>query len=308
MANTIPQAQNEPQQLGRLAAQRCIYTRAKRVVVAQLVVTMISPLVAAGLVAAWIELKGWVVFVGVLIAVVDALFLDRWQKHLKQHAARIQELFDTEVLDLPWHDVKVGQQPDVEDVIAACRPLKKKDPSYKAFRDWYPPAVGALPFHLARIVCQRANCRWDAMLRKRYRAAVLTGLVLLIISVVFIGFVGGMTIDKVFVAMAAPLLPSILWTIRETRSQSETADALDKLKGHLQTLWDGAHQGRISPSKVLTQSRDIQDEIYDRRRLTPLIFDWIYNLLRARQEEEMTMSADQMVEQYLQFNPPQNKI
>ena len=43
------------------------------------------------------------------------------------------------------------------------------------------------------------------------------------------------------------------------------------------------------------RSRELHDAIFNHRASSPLIFDWVYNLLRRRMEEQMNAGADQLV-------------
>jgi hypothetical protein len=43
------------------------------------------------------------------------------------------------------------------------------------------------------------------------------------------------------------------------------------------------------------RSRELQDAIFNHRASSPLIFDWVYNFLRRRMEEQMNAGADQLV-------------
>ena len=43
------------------------------------------------------------------------------------------------------------------------------------------------------------------------------------------------------------------------------------------------------------RSRELQDAIFNHRSSSPLIFDWVYNFLRSRMEEQMNAGADQLV-------------
>jgi SMODS-associating 4TM effector domain len=52
-----------------------------------------------------------------------------------------------------------------------------------------------------------------------------------------------------------------------------------------------------SDENVTRESRELQDEIFDHRRRNPLIFDWIYNLLRDGQEEQMNRAAAGLIEE-----------
>jgi hypothetical protein len=112
--NDIAKSQNEPRQLQRLAAQRQLYSTAKRIFGIQL---LLGGPIAIGwslAVVASPELKGFAAVWGALVSFSDVLWLTPWQKRLRERAARIQEAFDCDVLQLPWNDIKTGKPPDPE--------------------------------------------------------------------------------------------------------------------------------------------------------------------------------------------------
>lgn len=53
-------------------------------------------------------------------------------------------------------------------------------------KDWYPKEVAALALPLARLVCQRANCWWDANLRRKYANWLLAILIVTFVAVLAI--------------------------------------------------------------------------------------------------------------------------
>jgi hypothetical protein len=114
MMNDISKLQNEPRQLQRLAAQRQLYSTAKKIFGIQL---LLGGPVAIGwslTVVATPEVRGFAAVWGALISFADLLWLTPWQKRLRERAARIQEAFDCDVLQLSWNDIKVGRSPDPE--------------------------------------------------------------------------------------------------------------------------------------------------------------------------------------------------
>ena len=68
------------------------------------------------------------------------------------------------------------------------------DPNAR-LKDWYPPVVGDLPLPLARAICKRANCWWDAELRRRIpHVAVAVMVVIFAISTVS-GIIGHFQVE-----------------------------------------------------------------------------------------------------------------
>lgn len=295
--NSIPQDQLTERQLDRLAAQRQLYSDAKKIQAVQMTLSVPAAIVWSVLIVFLPELKPGAAAWGVAVTLIDQFLLTPWQRSIRDKAAKVQELFDCDVLQLEWRELKVGRRPDAEAIMESSSKFKCKDPECSTLRDWYPPGVGVLPMHLARLVCQRCNCWWDAKLRRRY-AAYMVGLAVALTALVFtLGLVGGLTVSKFFLAVLAPLMPVYTLVMRQYGEHKQSAAALDRLKEHAEKLWDRALAGSLTPEALAVESRSLQDEIYERRRSSPLIFDWVYRRLRDSQEEQMNKGAGELVEQ-----------
>ncbi len=295
--NSIPEDQNSPRGLERLAAQRQLYSRAKLVLGAQLALTV--PLAATGaFLATFVPgAKGWASLYGICVAIIDAAVLDPLQKSLKHKAALIQERFDCDVLRLEWPEWKGVGRPDAELVHEEAGRYRRRDPEFATLRDWYPVVVGVLPLHLARIVCQRSSLRYDSGLRRRYNGWVVALLAALSVAVFASGLAGGVSVEKFVLTFLAPLSPAFLWAIREFKRQGEAAEALEKLKKQAEGLWADA-LGNADPSgDYELRARRLQDEILERRRNNPLIFDRVYDMLRGAREAQMNRAAEELVEE-----------
>ena len=182
MSNRIPLRQNEDLQLQRMAAQRRLYSRAKRILSWQMVIT-VALVVVWSFVERWFPmLKVYAALYGMTAVLLDIAVFTPLQNSLKQKAAGIQELFDCYVLDLPWQEIKAGRRPDAELVAEFSRLPSGVDYSSMKLLDWYPAESGTVPLFLGRLICQRANCWWDAKLRRRYAVLDSSDYVFLISS------------------------------------------------------------------------------------------------------------------------------
>ena len=56
-------------------------------------------------------------------------------------------------------------------------------------------------------------------------------------------------------------------------------------------------RNKLTESTATSRSRDLQNEILSHRRANPLVFDWIYRYQRRKYEEQMNVSAEDMVAQ-----------
>jgi hypothetical protein len=294
--NEIREVQITAPQIGRLRAQRRLYSSAKTLLGLQVVLSV--PFAVAWSTAGifFPGTKAYAALWGIAVTLLDVFVFTPRQKTLKTKAAKIQEAFDCDVLVMEWRSIRVGSRPDPEDVI---RWSARKELSPQDMQDpdgWYPQAVSALPVSLARVVCQRANFWWDAELRRRYAAWVI-GVVAVIFGISTIaGVIGHFPLDQWVLGGIAPLLPVSILGIRQYKEQREAADRLDVLRGHAERLWREALAG-ANDEVLAEQSRELQDELFDHRRRNPLIFDWIYARLRSRQEEQMNRTAEELVEE-----------
>jgi len=297
--NNIPQEQLTQKQLDRLAAQRQLYSDAKQLLAIQVVLAVPCVITWSVLAACIPALKIYAASWGIIVTLLDILLFLPWQKSLRQQAAKVQELFDCHVLQIPWRELKAGSKPDAEAIMASSSKFKCTDPECSTLRDWYPVQVSILPIHLARIACQRANCWWDAQLRRQYAVFVVSTVVLLTIVVLFIGLIGGLTLEDFFLIVLAPLIPAFVLGLRQYTEHVEAAGARDRLKEYAEKLWRRAIEEKISPEQLVKDCRDLQDEIYDHRRRSPFIFNWIYNRLKKSYEDRMNKGADTLIEEAL---------
>lgn len=296
MANDLATDQITELQLLRFAAVSASYSRAKVVLALQIIMTIGGGLMWSIIASRVPRLAVWATFYAFSIALLDALALERYQTQLRKQGARIQELIDTDLFQLPWRTITVGEPPETEVVHDEGQSFLAKHGDAK-LRNWYPPVVAAIPIALARLICQRANCWWDARLRQRYAVALGVVLATLTILVVTIGIAHGMTLDRFVLTIVAPLTPAYLWGVREWYKQSEAGEALDGLRGHVEKTWERALSAGVTDEELLATSCAIQNGIFATRSQRPLIFDWIYQSLRDRHEASMTAKAGELVQE-----------
>jgi hypothetical protein len=289
MANDIPQIQNEDASLRVLATQRGLYTWAKKVSILQLVVVIALPAVLVVLDSFFPTTKVWPAFVGIVVAVLDAVVIDPGKNSLREKAATMQELFDCKVLDLEWPAL-MASKPDREDVLTTVG-----SDNVGPLKDWYPTVAGALSLSVARIVCQRSNCWWDGKLRRYYRWTIIGFGVVAILCIVISALILKLSFEDFVLALLAPILPALLWGAREAKDQHEAADRIDRLKTFGDQLWEKALGGTLNEEELRQESRLFQNEIYRRRQRSPMVLNSFYSLFRRKFEVQMQQSADEMV-------------
>lgn len=257
-----------------------------------------GPIAAAWAFLVMVEppLKGIAAGWGLTIVLSDIFWLTPWQKRLRDSAARIQEAFDCDVLELPWNDIKVGKRPDPELVSEQAGKYEKWSATMPTLRNWYPPTVDELPLSIARIACQRSNCWWDANQRRRYATVVIAAIAFVFAAVLGFSLYAGLTVENFILQVVAPLAPALLLGVRQYSEQMEAAGRLERLKEHAERLWNEALSAEPSYDLVLG-ARNLQDEIFENRRKSPLVFDAIFKKLRPRYERQMNRGIDDLVSQ-----------
>ena len=221
---------------------------------------------------------------------------------IKKQAAKIQEVFDCDILELEWAAIKIGRRPDEETVLEAASYFKKSNPNYPHLTDWYPPEIDQLPIHQARIICQRTNCWWDSKLRRKYANWIVALLVTLVIALLIIGLIGNSSLESFILRTLVPLNPAFLLGTRQYSEHIESANSWHKLKEYSEQLWEQAISKQKVPQELTQSSRCLQDEIYEHRCKSPLIFDWLYRRLRPAYAQQTDRAVKAMVEEALK-NP-----
>lgn len=292
--NTIPKEQNAERQLQRLAAQRQLYATAKTLFGWQVFVSGPVAVALALFVLGSPQLKAYAALWGILVSLSDVFWLTPWQKRLRNKAARVQELFDCDVLVLPWYELKASKRPEPELVKEQSDKYKRWEASMPPLSNWYGPEVGCIPLHIARLACQRTNCWWDAKQRRRYAVLVIVGVAAVFLAVLCLAMGNGLTIEDFVLEVAAPLSPALLLGIRQFAEQMEAAARLDTLKEHAERLWNDALNGR-QESEITLRARGLQNEILENRKRSPLVFDLIFKRLRRDYEIQMNHGVAEFV-------------
>lgn len=287
MANRINELQNETVALRLLAAQRRRYGWAKTLLTVQVAVVVAGPGVLLILEHAAPSFGAWAAFLGLLFSVLDVAVFEPAKTYLQRKAAALQEVFDCRVLDLEWSELK-GVNPDLEDADAPAS-------GTRGLRDWYPAGLASLPLHVARIICQRSNRWWDARLRRVFRVGLLCSVVLISVSLTFVALARQLTVGDFVVTLLAPILPLVLWSVRQARRQGEAARRLDRLKSFGDHLWADVLSRSIHSEQATTAARQLQDEIFEHRRRSPLVFDWVYRCLLKDFQGRLAFSAAEFV-------------
>jgi len=300
--NNIPQAQNTQRNLDLLAAQRQLYSDAKGLQMVSVIMSVPVVIAWSILVALFPPLAVYAALWGIAATLLELLLFSRLQKATQEKAAKIQQIFDCEVLQFNWASLNCGVRIEPETTVDASNRYKRKKRNLTKLENWYPTSVDKLPIYQARIICQRSNVWWDAQLRRRYSKWIVFVLFILTVIVLMIGLIGGLTLEKFLLAVLVPLTPAFVFGLRQYTEHNEAAVRLDRLRENAESLVQEIINRRYTPQDLERESYSLQTQIFDNRRRSPLILDWLYSRLRNEDEEKMNKGAESLVQELIQ-NP-----
>lgn len=298
--NNINELQNRHSAIEKLAAQRCLYSEAKNIFYLRTLLALGVAVALPYISTAYPESKYVVAIIALAYLAGDIFFLKKVETNKKNNAAKIQELFDTEVLSIKWNEFVADGEPDQE-IIGSCSLKASKE----GLPNWYPVNVEKLPHDIAKSLCQRSNVYWDSNLRRLYAGLLTLVFVLIGCSSLWVQRNETVANTIVFFASIAPLL-QLLW--EQKTSHREAAKRLDALKNYLDQILEKAMTSsgvRVDESVT----RSIQDEIYRHRSNVALIPDLLYKILKKKYEHKMNFSSDKYVGDYIaRYNLPDNSV
>jgi hypothetical protein len=299
--NTIPTDQNEQRQLERLSAQRELYSAAKRSYLLQIIGNVLIPITLA--IISFFQVKVSIVtaIFGTIFFVIDLILITPNIAKKKSKAAKIQELFDCDVLKITKSPLKSADDITVEEVLIHYEAHSKIQSNVEKVRDWYATEVGNVNIALARLICQRANCWWDKKMRNEYVNTLRAiSIFLPLILIVFAAILNMHLVNLVLVLSG--LLPLFRFANKEYSDHTSATDRLNKTLCYIDKIWSRILEHSYDKGRLDTDARMIQDEIYEHRTKSPLILDKLYWYLRPKSEAMMINTAAIFVQQIKDAN------
>lgn len=285
-SSVIKQHQNEAPALRLLIAQRRLYTRAKAWQgvrwVGLLVLGLAAPFVALLVPNAAVTIGAitgaWLFAGRTLLTVLEARTMVK--------AACVQEELDQMLFAMP-RTITRSERPEPEEVaLMSGRDDRLQQTAKKEnLLDWYPidPAdAGAVSVAIA----QRSNASYTGRLIRTTVIIWAAVAVLWIVILIVWASVTGISLSDFLLGALFPVLPAVLdvseylvstWKAARDRSDLAATIALRLSSG----------QPAIDGQELLVW----QERLFDLRRTTPQIPDWLYRVTRRRNEQAMDAAA-----------------
>lgn len=295
--NGLAARQNTDRALLIRSAFEGYYRRVQRIRAVEFFFVVLLPIVLTVLAAnfhGWDLIAAWS---GVFLLVADSAVLYPLQRRAQHYGAQVQERFECLVLAIPESRARLLEAPEIEEISTLGKRTKGSIPTER-MRDWYPVIFDELPLDIARLACMRASSVWDGGLRLWYIWLIgVTGAAILA-GVTLAAGLAGTTVRDGLIRIALPLLPAVVWAIREMFDHWDAKETNASLRAAICSAWNAALYEPLGSERAMRLAMDLQSGLFVKRAGTPPVPNLVYGFLRGRFEKEMNESADELVRQY----------
>jgi hypothetical protein len=277
--------QNSDDAFRLLLAQRRLYSRAKRwqntrwiglflLGIAAPFISLLVPVLAVAVGA----LTGIWLFVGrTVISTTVARTITK--------AAVVQEELDLYIFDMP-KTIERAYRPTIEEIqlLIQVKKRKKLVTLQALLINWYDIDI-SYPGAATIAIAQRANCSYSYRLIRTFVLILSCFSILWITFLIVLSALSGLSFGLVLLGVIFPVLPAALDVAEYIRISLFAAQERGNLARTIEV--------RLKDKVPITGLELVswQTEIYDLRRATPLVPDWLYKLSRSRNEKTMRLAS-----------------
>lgn len=268
--------QNDKNNIKRLAAQRRIYSKAKKINYLIFGLVVLIPIVVSVLttIPSLVFLQNpnvTLLFHAYTVFMVFLqYFLTTHIEKMKKHAAYIQLESDMKVFDLKWNDRLLGPKVDnTELVVKEFDKFPKKNLS--DLNNWY-DLSGLEKKKREEVIriCQRQNLQWNSTLYKRinigFNILIWGNFGIFVFIIPFFRLNMAQMINS-----AVNFIPLITWILDVNKNYQKNKNILDELKKLI------SNKGYSNILAVI-----IEAKFTEYRQNDSLIPDWLYSLFRRK--------------------------
>ena len=215
MDNGIAMRQNEDSSIAMLAAQRQLYSDAKKINIFSIALSVWIPFILSVILLFIPENTMWknTSYVLSIISMIFSFVINKVIDDKKQLAAFIQQKFDIYVYTMPWNNRVFKNNKNVAHEIATYSKKILNNPKKKQqLYDWYTPVVNEKNLIDGILVCQRENFWWDVGLRKRFKFASIMLIIILCCIIFIMGLYRNETIIELLYRLAF-ITPMLQWLL-----------------------------------------------------------------------------------------------
>ncbi|MEU7608065.1 S-4TM family putative pore-forming effector [Micromonospora sp. NPDC049204] len=188
-------------------------------------------------------------------------------------SATLQEMLDTDLFDLPWNAVLVGERLSEDELSRLSRRFRGDE---TRLRDYYLVATVAAPYDV--LFCLEQNLAWGSRVRRRF-AAVLLGVVAVWCVVgVTVGLTTESTVGSLVGVWFVPSLGLLLSCSDMARAQILTTRDRTRVLGLVRAVTEEPSDVIADDQAFAVFARQVQDVLFVARRQQPRMPQWFFHL------------------------------
>ncbi len=292
----IVDLQNKPDNVIILAAQRELYSSAKRVFGFQFLFNVFVSVALAILAMFYEEITVYAALYGIVFTIIDIIGFIPLIDKTKRKAATLQDRYECAVLEIDLSDLKEYEETAQDDISNYHHRHMKNPKNRENLKNWYSEKIGPIQDDaVATIICQRSNNWWDLKLKRRYIRWLWALLLFVLITIIVLGVIRDIKLSEMILILNA-LMPFFLFMYHELSSHYSAKNKLEHLQFFFENRINEIEAKTLDKSALPALSRRIQDELFEHRANGPLIPDWFYYKYRSIDQAEMDRIVGELIE------------
>ncbi|MEU4339433.1 S-4TM family putative pore-forming effector [Micromonospora lupini] len=227
---------------------------------------------------------------GALWAAIYTGVMAPWAERYLQIAATLQEMFDADLLGLPWNRVAVGDRIGHDEVSRLSRRFRGDE---DRLRGYYLVTRAAAPYDM--LFCLEQNLAWGSRVRLRFAQMMLGLLILWSASGVLFSLASGATVSRLVVGWFVPSLGLLLLCLDMYRTQMASTRERLRVLGLVRSVIDEPSSPVIATPAALTFFvRQVQDTLYHMRRLQPRLPTWYFRRYHDQDKSDFQVKMQEL--------------
>jgi predicted pore-forming effector associated with SMODS systems len=227
---------------------------------------------------------------GTLWAAVYKVLMAPWAERYLRIAATLQEMFDADLLGLPWNRIAVGDRIGDDEVSRLSRRFRGDQ---DRLRGYYLVASAAAPYDV--LFCLEQNLAWGSRIRLRFAQMLLGMLVLWSAAGVLVTLVTGATVSRLVTGWFVPSLGLLLMCLDMYRTQMASTRERLRVLGLVRAVIDEPSSSVIAtPAAVTLFARQVQDTLFQMRRLQPRLPTWYFRRYHDQDKSDFQVKMHEL--------------
>lgn len=275
---SIQERQNQPIALRAARAFRRRYTLAKRWRVLRLGIGVLIGTVGVVLALLDRSTSDYLAAIAAGWIVLSRTLLLELERRAQGAGALAQEVFDTEVLSLPWNATAAGPEPAPEDL----RNWGEHETDAE-LRNWYAD-VRSATHPIDALICQRASVTWARQDHATYAQILRIAASTAFAATLVLGVALNLGLGEYLLRLGLPILPAVLDILDVANDNAALGRSRARLAREADRIYSDACATGKAPA--IQECRGLQDAIYATRRVMG-VPSWFYRSTRQRRQRNM---------------------